>query len=209
MSDGFIVTYIPTERLVLAMEWSRAPHVAVVLNASAGHAIPCLQFSRRLAAEGIVTTVVTSDRHVRELEKIVGSRDLTAHGEPLRLLGLRDKKEELSHDEWRRRVCDVPEERLAVIRLLEEVVKDVASPQSWDIRGVSPATPPLCILYDMFVTWAGEAAANLHIEKHLLYVSPAACLSVDLQVCLAGNLAWRKSVSNKSYGDIAFTHIPC
>jgi hypothetical protein len=161
---------------------SRAPHVVVVPASAPGHAIPSLQFARRLAAEGIVTTVVTSDRHAGELEKIVGSADLTAQGQPLRLLGLRDKKAHLSHDEWRRGLKEEPEERLEVMRLLREAVTDVASPQSRQLRGVAPATPPLCILLDMFVPWAQEAAEQLHIETHLLYVSSATSLSLDLEV---------------------------
>lgn len=166
------------------MDWSHAPHVVVVPSTSSGHAIPFLQFSRRLAAEGVVTTVVTSDRHVRELEKVLGAKDLSAQagGERLRLLGLRDDKAELPHDEWKRRVREVPEDRAAVIRLLQDAVTDVASPHSWSLRGVAPSTPPVCILHDMFVPWAQEAAENLGIETHLLYVSSAATLSVDLEV---------------------------
>ncbi|KAG0562121.1 hypothetical protein KC19_9G120000 [Ceratodon purpureus] len=158
-----------------------APHVVMVPSSSSGHAIPFLQFARRLAAEGVVTTVVTTDRHVRELEKTVRSTDLTPQGEPLRILGLRDKKVEISHDEWRRQVREVPEEKLEVMRLLREAVTDVGSPQSWKLRGVAPASPPVCILHDMFVPWAQEAAEKLQIESHLLYVSAAAALSVDLE----------------------------
>lgn len=157
-------------------------HVVVVPSTSSGHAIPFLQFARRLAAAGIVTTVVTSDRHVLELEKLVGSADRTAQGEPLRLLGLRDKQAHLSHDEWTRQVREVPEVREAVIRLLQEAVTDVASLQSRQLRGVPPAAPPACVVHDMFTPWAQEAAVKLHIDKHLFYVSSASLLSLALQV---------------------------
>lgn len=120
----------------------------IVPSTAAGHAIPFLRFGRRLAAAGVVITVVTTDRHVLELEQIVGSADLTPKGEPLRLFGLRDKKSHLSHDEWKQLVREVCEETEAVIALLQEVVTDVASSQS---RGVAAATPPVCILHDMFV----------------------------------------------------------
>jgi len=158
------------------------PHVVVVPSTTSGHAIPFLRFARRLAAAGVVTTVVTTDRHVLELEKALRSANLSFQGEPLRLLGLQDKKAHLSHDEWRRLVREVREETEAVIALLQAVVADIASPKSQQLRGVAPAAFPVCILHDMFISWAQEAAENLQIQKHLLYVSGAIVLSVDLQV---------------------------
>jgi hypothetical protein len=41
---------------------------------------------------------------------------------------------------------------------------------------------PMCILHDMFSTWAQVVADKLHIEKHLLFVSPVHFLASNLQV---------------------------
>ncbi|KAG0558974.1 hypothetical protein KC19_10G069100 [Ceratodon purpureus] len=181
-------------------------HVVVVPSTSSGHAIPFLQFARRLAAAGIVTTVVTSDRHVLELEKLVGSADRTAQGEPLRLLGLRDKQAHLSHEEWTRQVREVPEVREAVIRLLQEAVTDVASLQSRQLRGVPPAAPPACVVHDMFAPWAQGAAVKLHIGKHLFYVSSASLLSLALQ----SNRLFREGRTpiTRETRDVVFSDIP-
>jgi hypothetical protein len=168
----------------LAVEtlWTDAPHVVVATNAMSGHAIPFLQFARRLASEGVVTTVVTTDRHVLELRSSLGTTDWTAQGVPLRILGLRDGKESLTHREWTDRMRD-REVELEVVRLMQEAVIDLGSPSSRHLRGVEPATAPVCIVHDMFVPWAQEVAEKLGIEKHLLYASNACALSLALQVC--------------------------
>ncbi|XP_024364407.1 UDP-glycosyltransferase 72B1 [Physcomitrium patens] len=163
------------------MELRGLPHVVVVPNGAAGHAIPFLEFIKRMAATGIVTTVVASDKHILELEILLGSRDLTCQGVPLRLLGLQDHMTHLSHANWTATISNLSLKKLQIIRLLEEAVRDVGSPQSLQLRGVQPANPPQCIVHDMFTEWAQEAAEALHIEKHLLYVSPACSLSCDLE----------------------------
>lgn len=143
-----------------------APHVVVVPRADSGHTIPFLQFSRRLAYTGVVTTVVVSDRHALELESSLGT--LTAFSYSLRIIALSDKTSlGLSHGEWQERVRTIRSEELRVIELLETVIADLS--------------PPVCILHDMFECWAQEVADRLHIPKHLLYVSPASALSCALQ----------------------------
>lgn len=165
------------------------PHVVVCPNSAPGHFTPFLQFARRLAAEGVVTTVVSSDRHVLELESLVGAPDLTLQGVPLRFTGLRDDKAHLPNTEWRKLLKDVREEERRVIQLLQELVTDISSPQSLQLRGVQPAAPPVCIIYDAFNTWARTAAVKLHIESHLLWVSPSCSLSCSLEVwCITSSL---------------------
>jgi hypothetical protein len=158
-----------------------SPHVVVCPISASGHTTPFLQFARRLALAGVVTTIVSSDRHIAELERLVGSRDLTPQGgAPLRLLGLRDKKPDLSNAEWRKFLRNEPEEDLRVTQLLLELLADIASPASLQLRGVQPAAPPLCIISE--TTWAHTAADRLHIENHLLFVAPACALSCLLEV---------------------------
>lgn len=162
--------------------WADAPHVVVVPCASSGHTIPFLQLARRLASTGIVTTVVTSDKHHLELQASLGTTDFTPQGQPLRILGLGDKESlGLSHKDWRDRVRRVRSDELRVIHLLECAIKDLSSPESLTLCGLHQAAPPVCVLHDMFESWAQEVAENLQIAKHLLYVSPAAALSCALQ----------------------------
>lgn len=150
------------------------PQVVVIPGTSSGHCIPFLQFARRLASVGVVTTLVSTDRHVEELQKMVADEPC------LRLVGLRDNMAELSHHVWRRRMLNNPEEREQLYRLLREVVTDLGSPHSQQLRGVAPASPPVAILYDLFTSWAQEATDQLPIETHLLYVSAAVVLSADI-----------------------------
>ncbi|KAG0598706.1 hypothetical protein M758_12G094800 [Ceratodon purpureus] len=160
--------------------WNHAPHVVVAPNALSGHSIPFLQFARRLASEGVVTTIVATDRHVLELRSLLGATDWTAQGVPLRILGLRDGKAELTHREWTEKMRE-REVELEVVRLMQELVVDVSSPMAQLLRGVEPAAAPVCVLHDMFVPWAQEVADRLGIEKHLLFVSNASALSLALQ----------------------------
>ncbi|KAG0623187.1 hypothetical protein M758_3G154900 [Ceratodon purpureus] len=159
------------------MEGSGVAHVVMCPNSAPGHTTPFLQFAKRLAAEGIVTTVVSSDRHILELGKLVGSQDLPT----LRLLGLRDNQAHLSNAEWRKPLKDGSEEELRVIQLLLELVTDIASPESLQLRGVPPAGPPVCIIYDTFNIWAQTGAKKLNIVSHNLWVSPACSLSCSLE----------------------------
>ena len=152
-------------------------HVVVCPNSAPGHTTPFLHFVRRLAAAGVVTTIVSSDRHVVELQSLLGS----LHGAPVRLLGLRDKNAHLSNREWRKLLKDSAFE-LSVIQMLQELVTDIASPDSLQLRGLPPATPPVCIIYDTFNLWAQTAAVQLRIQSHLLWVSPACSLAFSLEV---------------------------
>lgn len=190
----------------LAVETLDAPHVVVATNAMSGHAIPFLQFSRRLASEGVVTTVVTTDRHVLELRSSLGTTDWTAQGVPLRILGLRDGKESLTHREWTDRMRDRAVE-LEVVRLMQEAVVDLGSPAARHLRGVEPATAPVCIVHDMFVPWAQEVAEKLGIEKHLLYASNACALSLALQSTNPAFAEGRLPVS-KENRDLVLSDIP-
>ncbi|KAG0623188.1 hypothetical protein M758_3G155000 [Ceratodon purpureus] len=163
------------------MEEASMPHVVVCPDSDAGHNIPFLQFVRRLGAEGVVITIVSSDRHILELKSLVGSPDLIPQGVPLRLLGLRDNKPHLPNSEWRKLLREGNKENLRVIQLLQELVTDIASSDSLQLRGVQPAGPPVCIIYDMFNVWAQTGAKKLHIESHLLWVSPACGASCALE----------------------------
>ena len=159
------------------------PHVVVMPYFTAGHAIPFLRFAKHLAAAGITVTFVSTDRHISELVAEHGTRDLTntQAGLPLRFVEIRDGKAHLSND-----LLEVelkkPQVSQEIIQLLEELIVDVGSAASWTLRGVSPASPPVCILYDMFSTWGYEAARKLHIEGHLLYASGMQVLSIAFQV---------------------------
>jgi len=75
--------------------------------------------------------------------------------------------------------------REKAIRLLVELITDVTSVNAMSLRGVPTAAFPVCVVHDMMACWAQEAAERMQIEKHLLYVSPVACLSVGLQVCMS------------------------
>lgn len=174
------------------------PQVVVIPGTSSGHCIPFLQFARRLASVGVVTTLVSTDRLVGELRKMVADEPTQPS---LRLVGLRDNMAELPHDEWRRRMLGNPEEREKVYRLLREVVTDLGSPDSQQLRGVAPASPPVAILYDLFTSWAQEAADQLPIETNLLYVSAAVVLSADITVLS------HRSDSKLSFALIAFAGI--
>ena len=159
------------------------PHVVVMPYFTAGHAIPFLRFAKHLAAAGITVTFVSTDRHISELVAEHGTRDLTntQAGLPLRFVELRDGKAHLTHDLLAREFKK-PQTWQEMIQLLEELIVDVGSAASWTLRGVSPASPPVCILYDMFSTWGYEAARKLHIEGHLLYASGMQVLSIAFQV---------------------------
>jgi hypothetical protein len=168
------------------LEAMGVPHVVVCPNSAPGHATPFLHFARRMAGEGVVTTIVSSDRHIAELGRLLGSRDLTPQGAPLRLLGLGDKKAHLPNAEWRELLKVGNDEERGVIQLLRELVTDIALPASLQLRGVQPAGSPVCIVYDTFNIWAQTAAKELNIESHLLWVSPACSLSCSLEVqCLS------------------------
>lgn len=162
---------------------SASPHVVVVPYFTAGHAIPFLRFAKHLAAAGITVTFVSTDKHISELLAEHGTRDLTntQAGLPLRFLELRDGKAHLT-DHLFELELRKPQVREELIQLLEELLVDVGSAASWTSRGVPPTCPPVCVLYDMFSTWAYEAARKLHIEGHLLYASGVQLISVAFQV---------------------------
>jgi len=162
---------------------SASPHVVVMPYLTAGHAIPFLRFAKHLAAAGITVTFVSTDRHISELLAEHGSRDLTntQAGLPLRFVELRDGKAHLPNHLLTRELKK-PQMSQEIIQLLEELILDVGSADSWALRGVAPASPPVCVLYDMFSTWGYEAARKLHIEGHLLYASNAQLLSITFEV---------------------------
>ena len=158
-----------------------SPHVVVVPISPAGHSIPFLLFSKRLAAEGFIVTFVSSDKHISELVSSLGPQHLSPQRLPLRFLGLRDDSEQLTHHElFHERNTQAGREK--AIRLLVELITDITSPKALQLRGVPTAAFPVCVLHDGLACWAQEAAEKLHIEKHLLYTSPAACLSISIQV---------------------------
>lgn len=147
----------------LDLEGGKVPHVVVVPHSNSGHTIPFLQFARRLASTGILTTVVVSDKHAQELE----ASENNCNGN-YRIVPLGDKTSlELSHKEWHELVRNTEEQRM--IDLLEARIREFGSPS------------PVCIVHDMFECWTQEVAERLHIAKHLLFVSPASALSCALQ----------------------------
>lgn len=161
--------------------WTHSPHVVVVPSPQPGHSIPFLQFSRRLASAGIVTTFLTTDRHCLELRSSLGATDWTAEGVPLRIVGMGDGKVELTHGEWTNWLKE-REVELQVVRMMAEAVGEMSSPAAWQLRGVEAAAAPVCIIHDMFAPCAQEVADRLGVVKHLLYVSSASALSVSLRV---------------------------
>jgi len=145
---------------------------------AAGHSIPFLFFAKRLAAEGFTVTIASSDKHISELLLVhqALSQELS-----IRFVGLRDDSAHLTHQEvFDERKTQAGREK--VIRLLVELITDLSSANAQQLRGVPTAAVPVCVLHDMLACWAQEAAEKLQIEKHLLYVSPVACLSIGLQV---------------------------
>lgn len=162
-----------------------SPHAVLVTSTTAGHAIPFLRFAKRLAAAGITVTFVSSDKHISELLAEHGTRDLTntQAGLPLRFVELRDGDAHLKHHLFGLKLRQ-PQGAQKAIQLLEELIVDVGSADSWTSRGVSPTCPPVCVLYDMFAAWAYEAARKLHIEGHLLYVSNVQTLAIALTVII-------------------------
>jgi hypothetical protein len=92
----------------------------------------------------------------------------------------RDKKADLPNAEWRKLLRNEPEEDLRQTQLLLELLADIASPASLQLRSVQPTAPPLCIISE--TTWAHAAIDRLHIENHLLFVAPACALSCFLEV---------------------------
>lgn len=158
-----------------------SPHVVVVPIFPAGHSIPFLLFSRRLAAEGFTVTFVSSDKHIAELVRNLGTQHSSPQKSPLRFLELRDDSEHRTHHElFEERKTQPGREK--VVKLLVELITDMTSPKALQLRGVPTAAFPVCVLHDAMACWAQEAAERLRIEKHLLYTSPAACLSISFQV---------------------------
>ncbi|KAG0565988.1 hypothetical protein KC19_7G029400 [Ceratodon purpureus] len=157
-----------------------SPHVVVVPIFPAGHSIPFLLFSRRLVAEGFTVTFVSSDKHISELIASLGTQHLSPQRLPLRFLGLRDGSEHLTHRGiFEERKTQAGREK--GIKLLVELIIDITSPKALQLRGVPTAAFPVCVLHDSMACWAQEAAEKLQIEKHLLYTSPTACLSIAIQ----------------------------
>ena len=154
-----------------------APHVVVVPISAAGHSIPFLLFCKRLAAEGFTVTFVSSKSHVAEL--VLGST--TPQRSPLRYLTLEDASEPLT-DQGLLEERKTAAGRAKAVKQLVALIKDITSPNALQLRGVPTAAFPVCVLHDLMACWAQEAAEELRIEKHLLFTSPAACLSIDLQV---------------------------
>lgn len=179
------------------------PHVVMVPLTAPGHASPFLHFANQLAASGITVTFVSSDKHISHLGEALGTLDCTREGLPLRFLGLRDGAEELPTPASPQQkivnlfnplqflncrdfapgcyLSEHPTKEVA-IKLLEELVTDVGSPESQKLRGVAAAGPPICILHDMFNTWVQVVADKLYIEKDLLFASPVHFLATYLQV---------------------------
>jgi hypothetical protein len=160
-----------------------SPHVVVVPIYPAGHSIPFLLFSRRLVAEGFTVTFVSSDKHIAELVNSLGPHHLSPQRLPLRFLGLRDDESgNLTHHQlFQERKTQAGREK--AVKLLVHLITDITSPKALQLRGVPTASFPVCVLHDLMSCWAQEAAERLHIEKHLLFTSPAACLSITTQVC--------------------------
>jgi len=152
------------------------PHVVMVPIFAAGHCTPFLIFAKGLAAAGVTVTVVSSDKHISELiHRHCGS----LHELPIRFAGLRDGAENLNHIElFMKRQTAAGREQASrlLVELITEMISSKAAPQ---LRG---AGFPVCVLHDKDAGWAQDAAQKLRIEKHLLYVSNVACLSIGLQV---------------------------
>ncbi|KAG0629975.1 hypothetical protein M758_1G143900 [Ceratodon purpureus] len=210
------------------MESIPPPHVVMVPMSAPGHAMPFVHFAKQLAACGITITYVSSDKHISHLREALGTLDYTREGLQLRFLGLRDSEEELpTSGSPQEKIIDLfnpipflvsrdfapgcyPSERpekIVAIKLLEELVIDVGSSESQKLRGVAPAGPPMCILHDIFTTWAQVVADKLHIEKHLLCVSPVHYLAGNLQ---SERLAQegRLPITSREARDTAISDIP-
>lgn len=160
-----------------------SPHVIIVPTGAPGHTIPFVHFAKYLAAHKVTISFVTSDRQNSEIKDSLGTLDYTSQGLPLRFLNLRDGNAHLSHRDFTMAVRDNSDEEERIMRLLEGLIIDLSSPDAQRLREVAPASPPLAILHDMFATsWCHKACDELFLEKHLLFVSPAAALAAMFQV---------------------------
>lgn len=159
-----------------------SPHVVVIPSPTAGHAIPFLHFAKNLAAAHVTTTFVCTDRYISELKASLAYLDITSQGSPLRFSNLRDGSAHLTHREYQFAVLESRDEEERMVKLLAELIEDISSPESQKLRGVPPAAPPVVILHDMFTSWCQQVGDHFHLEKHMLFVSSTAALSVELQV---------------------------
>ncbi|KAG0564621.1 hypothetical protein KC19_8G125900 [Ceratodon purpureus] len=149
------------------------PHVVMMPIFPAGHFTPFLIFAKRLASAGVTVTIVSIDVHIAEVKL----REQAA--EFLRFVELRDGFEHLSVElleEWK---TDAGKAKAS--RLLVEAVRDMSSPNAQALRGVPTVDFPVCVMHDMVTCWAQDAAEELGVEKHMLYLSPVGTLSIGLQ----------------------------
>lgn len=149
------------------------PHVLLVPSPSHGHTIPFINLSKKLASQGITVTFVSSDKHIASLEHAKGSQD--ADGLDIKFVGLPGGPAtfvDLFDEENDRKMA----------AMLSDLIEKLVRKSDGEVQRLKAVSAPCCIISDMFGGWTHAVAKKFHICSHVLFTSPAACASMQLQV---------------------------
>lgn len=166
----------------VTLKSGRQLHVVVISCPPPGHALPCSQLARKLAARGVAVSVVSSDLHVQELQ----GGEISCKHPNIRLVGLRDGSRCSSITFWEM-MAGQPEWETEFGGLLEALLVKMRD-EGHQVEAPGWA-PPCCLVADMFTLgWCQDIAVKLDLECHAFYPSPANALCFVIQVLLWGLL---------------------
>lgn len=158
----------------------KGAHVLIVPSPSQGHTIPFMSLTKYLVTHGVSVTFVSSEKHIASLEHAKSSLD-AGQFDTIRFVGLPGGPAnfvdmfKLGSDEKMTRMLSDLLER--AVRRAEGREVEAGELPALDIVGV-----PCCIISDMFGGWTHAVAKKFDIPSHVLFTSPAACASMQLQV---------------------------
>ena len=158
-------------------------HVLIVPSPSQGHTIPFMSLAKYLVTHGVSVTFVSSDKHIASLEHAKSSL-VAGQIDSIRFMGLPggpadfvDMFPKGKDEEMTRMLSDVLERAVRRAEGKEVETGRYGVLPALDIVGV-----PCCIISDMFGGWTHAVAKKFDIPSHVLFTSPAACASMQLQV---------------------------
>jgi hypothetical protein len=161
----------------------KGAHVLIVPSPSQGHTIPFMSLTKHLVTHGVSVTFVSSEKHIASLEHAKSSVD-AGQLDNIRFVGLPggpasfvDMLKSGSDEKMARMLSDLLER---AVRRAEG--REVEAGRYGELPALDNVGVPCCIISDMFGGWTHAVAKKFDIPSHVLFTSPAACASMQLQV---------------------------
>ncbi|CAK9313166.1 unnamed protein product [Citrullus colocynthis] len=146
------------------MEKGEDPHIIVFPFPSQGHINPQLQFAKRLIANGIKVTLLTT-LHVSQHLKLQGD-----YSNSVKIEVISDGSENRQDSDTVRTVLD---------RFREKMIKNL---ENYLEKAINSSNPPRFIVYDSTMPWVLEVAKRFGLARAPVYTQSCALNSINYHV---------------------------